>query len=142
MTPATGEPVSLGDGVTLTLVPVDHLPPGGGAAGCVLDVGGRRIVYSGDTRPSEELTEAARGAELLVHEVGGLDAYAKRVHLPGHATAGEAGRIAAAAGVRALALTHVPPSATVPVDELVAEARQFAGAANVFAAHDGLAVEV
>lgn len=45
VTPAPFAPVSLGADMTLTVVPVDHLPPGG-AAGCVLDVGGRRIVYS------------------------------------------------------------------------------------------------
>jgi ribonuclease Z len=142
VTPPTGEAVSLGDGVTLTLVPVDHLPPGGGAAGCVIDIGGRRIVYSGDTRPSAELTEAARDADLLIHEVAGLDENAKRVHVPGHATAGEAGRIAAAAGVHTLALTHIPPSGTVALADLVAEARQFAGAARVVAGEDGLALEI
>src|SRR5437773_408543 len=84
----------------------------GDAGASVLDIGGHRIVYSGDTRPSTALTEAARGADLLIHEVGGLDAQADRVHLPGHSTAGEAGRIAAEAGVRALALTHIPPART------------------------------
>jgi ribonuclease Z len=142
VTPPVGEAVSLGDGATLTLVPVDHLPPGGGAAVCVLALGGRRIVYSGDTRPSMELTEAARGADLLIHEVGGLDEQAKRVHLPGHATAGEAGRIAAAAGARALALTHIPPPDTVALADLLVEARQFAGGADVFAAEDGLTLAI
>jgi ribonuclease Z len=142
VTPPPGEVVSVGAGVTLMLVPVDHLPPGGGAAACVLDVSGRRIVYSGDTRPSKDLAEAARGADLLIHEVAGLDAHAKRVHLPGHATAGEAGRIAAAAGVRLLALTHVPPPGTVALADLVAEARRFAGTTNVFAAEDGVVLEI
>jgi ribonuclease BN (tRNA processing enzyme) len=73
---------------------------------------------------------------------GGLDAYAEQIHAPGHATAGEAGRIAAGAGVRALALTHVPPSRTVALADLVAEARRFAGAAEVFAAEDGLILDV
>jgi len=142
VTPATGEAVSLGAGVSLTLVPVDHLPPGGGAAACVLDIGGRRIIYSGDTRPSVELARAARSADLLIHEVAGLDAHAERVHAPGHATAGEAGRIAAAARVRALALTHLPPPETAALADLVAEARRFAGAAEVFAAEDGLTLEM
>jgi hypothetical protein len=73
---------------------------------------------------------------------GSLDGYAEQVHAPGHSTAGEAGRIAAAAGVRALALTHVPPSRTVALADLVAEARRFAGAAEVFAAEDGLILDV
>ena len=29
---------------------------------------GRRVVYSGDTRPSRAISEVARGADLLVHD--------------------------------------------------------------------------
>ena len=62
---------------------------------------------------------------------------AEVVHRPGHSTAGDAGRVAAEAGVRALALVHVPASTTVSSADLVAEARRFAGRADVFMAEDG-----
>jgi ribonuclease BN (tRNA processing enzyme) len=51
--------------VELALVPVDHLPPASDAAGCVVEHDGARIVYSGDSRPCDTLSEAARGADLL-----------------------------------------------------------------------------
>src|SRR5204862_536709 len=52
-TPAAGTDVKLDGGATLTLVPVDHLPPGGEAAACVVSADGVRVVYSGDTRHAE-----------------------------------------------------------------------------------------
>jgi ribonuclease Z len=122
--------------------PVDHLPPGGGAAAAVLDVAGRRIVYSGDTRPCPALAEAARGADLLIHEVGGLDAEPRRSHVPGHSTAGAAGRVAHAAGARVLALTHLPPERTCPVSGLLDEARRAAPDTEVVEARDGLVLTV
>jgi glyoxylase-like metal-dependent hydrolase (beta-lactamase superfamily II) len=71
ITPARGAAVALDAGARLTLVAVDHLPPGGEAGGCVVAANGARVVYSGDTRPSEALVDAARRADLLIHEVGG-----------------------------------------------------------------------
>jgi ribonuclease BN (tRNA processing enzyme) len=139
VTPAPGEPVAAGPDVRLALVPVDHLPEGGGASGCVLDLGGVRVAYSGDTRPCAALAEAARGVDLLIHEVGGLDREAAVVHRPGHSTAGEAGRVARAAGARALALVHLPPSWASDPAALLAEARAAAPDVDVFVAEDGMA---
>jgi ribonuclease BN (tRNA processing enzyme) len=79
LTPVTdGEAVELRSEARLTTVLVDHLPVDGGAMGCRLDLGGVRIVYSGDTRPAARLVELARDADLLIHETGGLDARARR----------------------------------------------------------------
>lgn len=141
-TPAPGAAVALADGAALTLVPVDHLPVGGEAAGCVVAAGGARVVYSGDTRPSDTLVEAARGADLLIHEVGGLDVHADVLHAVGHSTAAEAGRVAARAGVRALALFHLPGPDWVSPDELVAEARRHAPGVEVFASEDAMTLKV
>jgi ribonuclease Z len=142
VTPAGGVPVEADAGARLTLVPVDHLPPGGEAAGCVLDVDGARVVYSGDTRPCDALVEAARGADLLVHEAGGLDARAELLHRVGHSTAADAGRVAARAGVRALALFHTPAAQWVEPADLLAEARRHAPGVEVFLAEDGMALSV
>ena len=142
VTPPASSALRLDAGVHLTLVSVDHLPPGGEAAGCVVQSDGARVVYSGDTRPCEALVDAARGADLLIHEVGGLDTRAALLHAVGHSTAAEAGRAAARAGVRALALFHVPAAEWVAPAELLAEARRHAPGVEVFVSEDGMAREV
>jgi ribonuclease Z len=121
---------------------VDHLPVGGEAAGCAVEAGGARVVYSGDTRPCEPLIDAARGADLLVHEVGGLDARTATVHGVGHSTAGDAGRVAARAGVRALALFHLPATMWVAPTDPLAEARRHAPGVEVFVSEDRQAISV
>lgn len=138
LTPKPRESRSLDGGVSLALVPVDHLPPDGDAAGCVVESDGARVVYSGDSRPCESLADAARGADLLIHEVGGLDARAELVHRVGHSTAADAGRTAARAGVRALALFHMPAPEWVSPADLLAEARRHAPDVEVFLSEDGM----
>jgi ribonuclease Z len=142
VTPDPDVPVRLPGDLSLALTPVDHLPAGGEAAGCLVVAGGARVVYSGDTRPCDALAAAARGADLLIHEVGGLDARARLVHQVGHSTAADAGRIAARAGVRALALFHVPAADWVAPADLVAEARRHAPGVEVFVSEDGMALGV
>jgi ribonuclease Z len=142
ITPKPGALHGLEDRLELTLVPVDHLPPAGDAAGCVVDHDGVRIVYSGDSRPCDALSEAARGADLLIHEVGGLETRARLVHGAGHSTAADAGRVAARAGVRALALFHVPAPEWVSPADLLAEARRHARGVEVFLSEDGMTLGV
>ena len=137
-TPKPGKPEELEGRATLTLVPVDHLPPGGEAAGCVVSADGARIVYSGDTRPCDALIDAARGADLLIHEVGGTEARAELLHRVGHSTAADAGRVAAQAGVRALAMFHTPAPIWVSPADLLAEARRHAPGVEVFLSEDGM----
>ena len=142
VTPEPGAPLAATADVGLTLTPVDHLPVGGGAAGCVVESGGTRVVYSGDTRPCDALADAARGADLLIHEVGGLDVHADLLHRVGHSTAADAGRIAAQAGVRALALFHAPAAQWVAPGDLLAEARRHAPGVEVFLSEDGMTLGV
>jgi ribonuclease Z len=137
VTPSAGAPTALGDGVRLRLAAVDHLPVGGEAAGCVVESDGLRVVYSGDTRPCEALVESAQGADLLIHEVGGVEAHADAVHRIGHSTAADAARVAARAGVRALALFHLPAPEWVTPAALLAEARRHAPGVEVFVSEDG-----
>jgi ribonuclease Z len=68
---------------------------------------GRRVVYTGDTRPTGAVVEAAGDADLLVHDATFADAEAGRAQDTGHATAREAGEVAASAGAARLALIHV-----------------------------------
>jgi ribonuclease Z len=83
---------------------------------------GRRIVYCTDTRPCAASVELARGADVLVHEATYGDDMASEAPARGHSTAADAARIAAAAGVRRLVLTHFSARYR-DVAPLLAEAR-------------------
>ncbi len=71
-----------------------------------LEADGGSLVYMTDTEWSDALVGFAAGADLLVCESSLFDEYRGRVS--GHLCAGEAGRIAAEAGVKRLVLTHLP----------------------------------
>jgi ribonuclease BN (tRNA processing enzyme) len=118
-----GQPAALPHGGQIVPFLVDHAPVDGGALGCVVEIDGLRIAYSGDTRPSARLVEAVQGVDVLLHEAGGLDQDAEVVHRHAHSTAGDAGRAAREAGVARLVLTHIPD------DDLVEPMRTEAAAA-------------
>ena len=105
-----GRAVTLDDG---TVVPPD------GLVGVARP--GRRLVFSGDTRPCDALVEAAAGADLLVMEATFMDLEADRAAETGHSTALQAAQIAARAQVSLLALTHLSQR-SMP-REIAAEAR-------------------
>jgi len=98
---------------------------------------GRKLVYTGDTAPHDAVAAAAAGADLLIHDATFADDAADRADDTGHSTAGQAAAIAARAGVRTLALTHVSSRYAGDARELRedAEAVDFGG--EVFVAHDG-----
>ena len=68
---------------------------------------GRKIVYSGDTRPTETLVKMAEGADILIHEATFDDSLDERAIEEGHSTASQAAEAAAAAHVGMLLLTHI-----------------------------------
>jgi ribonuclease Z len=53
-------------GVTISSFPAIHGLSG--AVGYALEYAGRKVVFSGDTRPCRYVVEAATGADLLIHE--------------------------------------------------------------------------
>jgi ribonuclease Z len=124
-----GETVTLDDGRTVSPPDLVGAPRRG-----------RTLVYSGDTRPHLALLEAARGADLLIHEATFGGDEAERAVETGHSTAAEAARVALEAGVRRLVLTHISPRYTRDAPELLAEAR--AVFPETVIARDGMIVEV
>ena len=91
-----GDAVELADG--RTVVPDQVLGP---------PRPGRKIVLAGDTMPSESVLEIATGAEVLVHEATFCEDQRERAQETWHSTAADAARIARAADIAMLALTHV-----------------------------------
>jgi ribonuclease Z len=101
---------------------------------------GRTVVYSGDTRPISATAEAARGADLLIHEATFAADEADRAAATGHSTARDAALLARDAGVLRLALTHFSPRYADDPRLLEREARSvFPG---TMMAVDGMTVEV
>lgn len=68
---------------------------------------GRKIVYSGDTRPSERIADLAKNADILIHEATLSDELTEKAEEEGHSTPSEAARIALKANVKLLVLTHI-----------------------------------
>lgn len=101
---------------------------------------GRTVVISGDTRPHRALLEAARGADLLVHEATFGDDERARALETGHSTAREAAEVAREAGVRRLVLTHISPRYNRDAPELLAEAQEVFP--DTLIARDGLTIDV
>lgn len=101
---------------------------------------GRTLVYTGDTRPTQDTVEAAAGADLLIHEATFSLEDAARAHETFHSTAHGAAEIAAEAGVDALVLTHISARYSENPAPLLKEAREVF--ANTEVARDGLALEI
>lgn len=104
--------------VTAALVPHPPVTP---AFAYRFDAPDRSIVFSGDTTRSDELVRLAKGADILVHEalyppaVDRLvatvpNASTLRKHIiDSHTTIEDVGRVAEAAGVKTLVLSHLVP---------------------------------
>ncbi|HXE57652.1 MAG TPA: ribonuclease Z [Gemmatimonadales bacterium] len=101
---------------------------------------GRRVVLSGDTRPSARTIEAAAGADLLVHEATFGADEEDRAEETGHSTARQAAEVARMAKARRLVLTHISPRYSREAPELLAEAR--AVFPETVIARDGMVVDV
>jgi len=102
---------------------------------------GRKLVLSGDTRPCEAMVEAAKEADVLIHEATFSDDDQARALETRHSTAREAGRVAHQAGTHRLILTHLSSRYDTDFGRLLAQAREeFSGPVEV--AHDGMTIDV
>ena len=105
----------------MTTALVDH-PPVVPSFAYRFDARDRSIVISGDTTRSDNLVKLARGADVLVHSAmypPAIDRLAARVpkaaslkaSILAHQTSAEdAGKVAQAAGVKTLVLSHLVPA--------------------------------
>ena len=83
---------------------------------------GRTVVLTGDTAPCQATVEAARGAELLIHDASFSEEEAQRAAETGHSTVGQAAAVAREAEVELLALVHI--SSRYHVGKVLDEARE------------------
>ena len=70
---------------------------------------GLRLVYTGDTLPSEEVIAFAKGCDVLVHDSTVDASIEEKGNSYGHASARQAAQVAKACGARMLFLTHISP---------------------------------
>ncbi len=84
---------------------------------------GRKIVYTGDTRPCRTVEAASKGADLLIHDCALADEMADWARETKHSTAGEAAQLARRAGVRQLVLTHISSRYSEDISPLLKDAR-------------------
>lgn len=102
-----------------------------------VSAGGRTLVYSGDTGPTEALVELSRGAHVALYEASGLAEQPMPADL--HLRAHEAAEHARDAGVERLILTHLVP--WIDPNMIFAQGRAVFGA-DTLLARTGLVVDV
>jgi ribonuclease Z len=130
-------------GVKVTAFLVDHGPVKP-AFGYRVDYAGHSVVISGDTKPNDNLVKFARGADVLIHEVGrsksdpaligpadeslpgigGVTRGQARTIADHHTDAAEASRVFQQINPRLVVFSHANAS---PVDTLATVRREYAG---------------
>ncbi len=84
---------------------------------------GRKVVYTGDTRPSRSVEAASRAADLLIHDSALASDMVDWAMETKHSTAREAAELARRAGVGHLVLTHISSRYSEDTSQLLNEAR-------------------
>jgi len=142
-----GSMITIGS-IEVTAIEVDHSFYH--ALGFVIESGGKKMVFSGDTRPCCALERAALGADLLLHEVFIHNAFKADFIIRTeqtianvaayHTLSSDVGKVAQRAGVGTLVLTHfVPPGCDLK--QLHQEvSRDYSG--NIVMGSDLLSIEV
>ena len=100
---------------------------------------GRKIVYSGDTRPFNGLVKLAENADLLVHDATLDDSLADRANEEGHSTPSQAAETALKAKARQLVLSHISARYRDP-QILLEQARKIFP--NTIVAEDFMRIEI
>src|SRR5438128_826292 len=122
-----GETIRIGD---RTIRPEDVLGP---------PRRGRKIVYTGDTMPHEDLVQVARRADVLIHDATSDAALEEKANRHGHSSSRQAAQVAKESAVGLLVLTHLSPRYEDPTT-ILEDARKVFPSARV--AEDFLEIEV
>lgn len=143
------------DGLTVRAFAVDHAPVSPAVA-YRFDYEGRSVFVTGDANATPIIAEAARGADVLVHDamakhlIGQGRKVAQRLglsrpaHIMGdiptyHASAVDAARVANDAGARVLVLYHlVPPPTSYVAEQAFLQGVDDVRSDNVVLGSDGL----
>jgi len=96
---------------------------------------GLKVVYSGDTKPCDNMVKISEKANLLIHDSTFLEDEEGKAH----ADVKQAAQIAKKSGVKKLILTHISRRYTSP-KELLAEAKKVFK--NTKVAYDGMKVKL
>jgi ribonuclease Z len=107
-----GEPVIIGGKTILPSMVIGKGRPG------------RKIVYTGDTRPCDSIEKASAKADLLIHDGTLADELKDWAIKTKHSTAGEAARLAKKAKVKQLILTHVSSRYSESTEPLMDDAKK------------------
>jgi ribonuclease Z len=91
-----GEEITLPDGRVVK--PSDVMGP---------NRAGRKIVYTGDTKPFDTFAKFAEGADMVIHDCTFDDSLVEKAALDGHSTPSQAAGQAKAAGAKRLVLSHI-----------------------------------
>ncbi len=86
---------------------------------------GRKIVFSGDTRPLAQIEEISNDADLLIHDGTFTSDEAERAKETKHTTAKDAAKIAKKAEVRMLALFHLSSRYSKNYRPILDEAKKY-----------------
>ena len=100
---------------------------------------GRKVVYTGDTRPSKSLVKLAEKADLLIHDATFDDELLEKAQEDGHSTASQAAKTAKKARAKKLVLVHVSARYKEP-DLLLEQAREIFP--NVDVAEDFMRIDL
>jgi len=135
-------------GMKITAFAVDHglVKP---AFGYRVDFAGHSAVFSGDTKPSENLVKHAQGVDLLVHEVLSPELLRRTAAIPAsaipaviahHTTPEDAGRLFARVRPRLAVFSHIVPS-SVTESDVLPEVKKFYDGRTVLGA-DGMTIRI
>ena len=132
----TRDGVVMDDGRVKVTAALNEHPPVVPSFAYRFDAADRSIVISGDTNVSQNLIRLAHGADVLVHEVMHVPSISRSsrairmrracasISSPAIRPSEDVGRVAAAANVKTLVLSHfVPGDTELPDDDWTAGAR-------------------
>ncbi len=100
---------------------------------------GRKIVYTGDTRPFDKFASFAEGSDLVIHEATFDDTLIDKAENDGHSTPSQAAKETKQANAKSLVLTHISARYT-EASLLLEQARKIFP--NTVVAYDFLEIEL